>query len=195
MTNRKKKILFVQLFIFLLAISLLYFTYYNKQTDLKNTEKYIENKTNDGIDQSNSFENVEYKGVDLNGNRYVVRSKFADFDLEKPELINMEIMKTIFYFKDGTTLYVDGDTGTYNNKTKDMTFRKNIIAKYEDHILFSDNLDYLNSKDLLNIYGNVRTESIQGEIIADNLKIDLATQTLDVSMFDIKKEVTVNIRK
>ena len=41
----------------------------------------------------------------------------------------------------------------------------------------------------------MRTESIQGEIITDNLKIDLATQTLDVSMFDIKKEVTVNIRK
>ena len=107
----------------------------------------------------------------------------------------MQTMKTFFYFKDGSVLYVEGDSGTYNNKNKNMTFRENIIAEYQDNFLYADNLDYFNTKDLLNIYGNVRTESIQGEIIADNLKINLASQTLDVSMFDIKKEVTVNLRK
>ena len=40
--------------------------------------------------------------------------------------------------------------------------------------------------DSLSIYGNVKTESIQGNIMADNLEFDLDSKTLDISMFDKK---------
>ena len=195
MTDRKKKILIIQRLIFFSATLLLYSTYYKKDYSVTLAKKKTDNKEEVSSKNTNNFDNIEYKGVDLNGNRYVVKSETANFEIEKPELINMQIMKTVFYFKDGSTLYVEGDSGTYNNKNKNMTFRENIIAEYEDNFLYADNLDYFNTKDLLNVYGNVRTESVQGEVVADNLKINLASQTLDVSMFDIKKEVTVNLRK
>ena len=88
------------------------------------------------------------------------------------------------YFKDGTILRVRGDYGTYNNKTNDMNFRENIKVTYKEDALFSDNLDFLNSKNYLKIYGNVRAESIKGNIKADNLEFDLLKQTLDISMFN-----------
>ena len=93
-------------------------------------------------------------------------------------------MQSIFYFKDGTTLYVTGDYGTYNNKTNDMTFRDNIVALYLDNKLYADNLDYFNTKSLLIVYGNVQSESPEGNIEADNLKVDLSTKTLNLSMFN-----------
>ena len=74
-----------------------------------------------------------------------------------------------------------------------MTFRDNIKAVYEDDILFADNLDYLNSRSSLTIYGNVITKSIKGDIAADNLEFDLKTKTLDISMFD-NKQVNVKLR-
>ena len=109
MTDRKKKILLIQILIFISAVLLLYFTYSNKNGSLDSSKaiKPIENEPiQEGNDKkkSNRFENVEYKGVDLNGNRYVINSKIADFELEKPELINMDIMSAVFYFKDGTVL-------------------------------------------------------------------------------------------
>ena len=195
MTKRKKKVLTIQLLIFFSAIILLYSTYYKKDYSDDLMKKVDNNIESVGSEKTNNFKNIEYKGVDLNGNRYIIRSETADFEVDKPELINMQLMKTVFYFKDGSTLYVEGDSGTYNSKNKNMTFRENIVAEYQDNFVYADNLDYFNTKDLLNIYGNVRTESVEGEIIADNLKINLASQTLGISMFDIKKEVTVNLRK
>ena len=188
MTDRKKNILIIQILIFIVGVLLIYFTYLNKDYDEKiESVQKVKEKENDekktDLD-SNTFENVEYKGVDLRGNRYTIKSEVADFKVENPELINMKVMSAFFYFKDGTILKVRGDHGTYNNKTNDMNFRENIKVTYKEDALFSDNLDFLNSKNYLKIYGNVRAESIKGNIKADNLEFDLLKQTLDISMFN-----------
>ena len=188
MTYRKKKLLLIQISIFIFACSLIFFSYYNQNSQILPEV----NKSNNSIrgkkllteKESNTFENIEYNGIDLNGNRYLIKSENADFDVDKPELINMKVMQSIFYFKDGTTLYVTGDYGTYNNKTNDMTFRDNIVALYLDNKLYADNLDYFNTKSLLIVYGNVQSESPEGNIEADNLKVDLSTKTLNLSMFN-----------
>ena len=166
-----------------------------KDSDVVELREEIEKKieTAKKNPSTNSFENVTYKGIDLNGNRYVINSENANFEIENPELINMKIMNAIFYFKDGTILKVKGDYGTYNNQTYDMEFRGNIIAEYEENYLFADNLDFYNSKYSLTIYGNVKTESIKGNIVADNLEFDLATKTLDISMFS-NDQVNVKLR-
>jgi len=194
MTRRKKKLLSIQLIIFLSAITLLYITYYsNNNTIDKNQNPDLALTKEDIKTANNTFENIEYKGVDLNGNRYLIKSELANFDTETPEIINMKVMKTIFYFKDGTSMTLTGDYGTYNNKTFDMEFRDNIVAEYENNLLYADNLIYLNTKSLLTIYGNVMTESVQGNINADNVEIDLSAETLDISMFD-EKQINVNLR-
>ena len=204
MTKRKKKLLFIKISIFLFATILLYFAYNDGNKIDKKTLIKPEDKQNAPLEKnaSNNFEDVEYKGVDLNGNRYVIQSEKARFELDKPELIDMKVMHAIFYFKDGSILKIWGDYGTYNNQTKDMEFRENIIATRENEnlkdrekdYLYADNLDYLNSEGLLSIYGNVVTESIEGSIIADKIKIDLESETLNASMFDNSK-VKVKVKE
>ena len=193
MTNRKKNILLIQALIFITAILLIYYTYGNKdqKVDNKNNVSDIAKKKDsekeEGKSQSNTFLDVEYKGVDLQGNRYEVKSKEASFEVNSPEIINMKVMNAVFYFKDGTILKVRGNHGTYNNKNNNMSFKENVRAEYEKNYLFADNLDFFNTKNFLTIYGNVRTESIKGSMMADNLKFDLSKQTLDISMFNNKQ--------
>ncbi len=193
MTNRKKNILLIQALIFITAILLIYYTYGNKdqKVDNKNNVSDIAKKKDSEKEedkpQSNTFLDVEYKGVDLQGNRYEVKSKEASFEVKSPEIINMKVMNAVFYFKDGTILKVRGNHGTYNNKNNNMSFKENVRAEYEKNYLFADNLDFSNTKNFLTIYGNVRTESIKGSMIADNLKFDLSKQTLDISMFNNKQ--------
>tara|TARA_Y100000591_G_scaffold278801_1_gene257022 strand:+ start:443 stop:1042 length:600 start_codon:yes stop_codon:yes gene_type:complete len=197
-TKRKKRILTIQIIIFSVAMLIIFFTYYGKNdfSEKKNKSELIQEQSKDESSSDpniNTFENIEYKGIDLNGNRYVIMSEKASFDITKPELIDMKIMSAIFYFKDGTVLRVKGDYGTYNNKSNDMKFRENITAQYIDNFLYADNLDYLNTKNLLTIYGNVKTESIKGDILADNIEIDISKRTVDLSMFN-KGEVEVKIK-
>ncbi len=184
MIKRKTKLLVIQFLIFFTAILLIYLTYYQKQDDqTKNFEKnkIIETKTDD---KKNFFEDVQYRGVDLNGNRFVIESKTAEFEAENPNDIFMYKMLGYFYFKDGSVLRIQSDRGRYNNETQDTEFKDNIIAEHRDNVLYSDNIDYLNSKGLLKIYGNIRGNTDKGQILADTLNYDLKKETLSISMFD-----------
>ena len=54
----------------------------------------------------------------------------------------MKIVAAVFYFKDGTILYVKADTGIYNNKTLDMKFEQNVKANYINSELFANKAEY-----------------------------------------------------
>ena len=101
MSERKRKLIAIQSLLLLLAITIFYFVYYYK--NIKNQDSELVNskliESNEKDTTSNYFEDVEYKGIDVNGNRYVLKSQFASFDEQNPELINMVNMNAIFYFK------------------------------------------------------------------------------------------------
>ena len=199
MTKRKKKLLIIQSTLFFAAILIIFYTF-NKSNlpkedlKVKIIEKNNENTKIENTDQSNRFEDVTYSGLDTNNNRYILKSQIAEFETSKPEVIEMTNMKATFYFKDNTVLYVSSDKGIYNNKTNDMKFINNVKSEYEKNYLYSDNLDYLNTSNLLSVYGNVTGSGLNGDIEADKLNFDISKKTLDISMFD-NKQVNVNLKK
>ena len=185
MIKRKTKLLTFQILLFITAVTLIYLTYYKKddsasQSSLKDDTLQQTRTTDD----ENFFENVQYRGVDLNGNRYLIESETAKFDSKKPDDIFMSKMVGYFYFKDGSVLRIESDSGKYNNQTQDTQFRDNIKAEHKENLLFSDNIDYLNQKGLLKIYGNIKGKTDKGEIFADMLSYDLKRGSLDISMFN-----------
>ncbi len=196
MSYRKKRLLIIQIILTTIAIILAYIFYYkgNDQNDLRTTSEISSGITNQEEAQENFFENVEYRGIDANGNRYLLKSDFATFEKDKPELIKMAGMNAIFYFKDGKELNVYGDKGTYNNKTNDMEFRENVKVTQAENVIYSDNLDYFNLKKMINIYGNVKGKSLDGNFSSDILVLNIAKQTLDISMYN-KNQVNVNLKK
>jgi|TARA_B110000444_G_scaffold201954_1_gene194074 hypothetical protein len=180
MKIRKKKIILIQLTIFLIASLLVYNTYRDKTIVV---EQAIEIEAQSDID-TNSFTGVEYSGFDLNGNRYILKAKKADFKTESPELIDMSGVVSTFYLSDDTILTVISDEGLYNNITFDMEFRKNVISTYLTHTLLSDKLNYSNTNGNLIASGNVKGESVEkGEFFADKVEYTLASKVLDFSMF------------
>ena len=181
---------------FLIAVVIIYSFYYRGNENLE-VEKKIIDKNIAIIDEntnSNFFEDVEYKGIDANGNRYLLQSNLATFDEKNPELIEMVGMHAIFYFKDGKILNIYGDKGKYNNKTNDMEFRENVRVEQDLNKIFAENLDYFNLKRAINIYGNVRGESLDGNFTTDILELDIKNQTVDFSM-NSKEKVNVNLKR
>jgi hypothetical protein len=187
---RKKNLLLVQITIFLVASTLLYNTYRDKNQTVESFVK-IEAETSP---DTNSFTDIEYSGFDLTGNRYVLKAKQANFKTETPEVINMNEVFAKFYLKDGTVLTVVSDAGVYNNVTFDMEFSNNVQSNYLTHTLQSDLLSYSNSNTKLIATGNVRGESIEkGEFSADNVEYDLGDKSLNFSMFG-SKQVNVKLK-
>tara|TARA_B100000123_G_C25593766_1_gene368269 strand:- start:39 stop:650 length:612 start_codon:yes stop_codon:yes gene_type:complete len=200
-TKRKKKLILIQLTLFILGLIIAYFTYYNKDK-ISNREIVRENiqkkiteelKKKDLNEEGNVFYNIEYSGFDLQGNRYVLQSEEAITNNINSELIQMKKIKAIFYFKDDTILYIWSDIGVYNNKTLDMEFEYNVRANYNNSKLFAEKAEYSNSKGFLTITKNVRINSSEGNLMADKLLFDIKNQNLNIASFNNNK-INANIK-
>ena len=188
--ERKKKLRIIQLGLLFLAFCIILFTYSENKNTVQKKEiltKTTKEKVNKELkgenqdDEANVFYNISYSGIDLSGNRYLLKSKIAKTSLEDDEIIDMTEVKAVFYFKDNTKLNVSSKFGQYNNKTLDMIFKKSVKADYQNSVLFAEEAEYSNSKSLLTISEKVRVKDTRGNLKADKLLFDLKKQTLNIS--------------
>ena len=191
MIERKKKLRIIQFSLLVIGLLIIYLTYYNKDAD--NSVQEVSEKIEPALEEDDVFFNIEYTGLDLHGNRYVLKSEEARLDKSKPEIVYMKNVSTIFYFKDNTVLYIWSDEGVYNNKNFDMKFSLNVRAEYMGTKLFAEKADYSNSKNYLSIYENVRIDDIRGNLIADKLLFDIKKQNLAITSFNDGK-INANIK-
>ena len=191
MIERKKKLRLIQLTLLICGLLIIYNTYYNKKTNLDeeiisqtNKNKIKEQKTEIKEEDGDIFFNVEYSGLDLSGNRYMLKSKEAYFDEKFTEIVYMNSVNAVFYFKNDSNLYVSSDQATYNTKNLNMKFEKNVEAKYQGSKLFADKAEYSNSESYLSIYENLKVIDIKGSLVADKLLFDIKNQELDITSFN-----------
>ena len=186
---------FIQISLLLLAFLLIFFTYFfNLQKKQPSTNlDQIKTIEPDGEKEKvlNTFSDVQYGGFDKNGNRFVIGSKYANFEIDRPNIIRMEQILCTFYFKDDTNLTIVSNYGIYNNVTNDMEFTENVKMNYLENVLFSEKANFFNAKNELLIEGNVKTKSPEGELQADKLDFNLGSKKLKISMYNDKK---VNIK-
>ena len=141
------------------------------------------------------FYNIEYSGLDLNGNRYNIKSKEAINNPDDIELVNMKFVDAKFYFKDDTVLTIESDKGIYNNKTLDIEFIGNVKGAYLDSKLFAQKASYSNSKGFVTISDNVKIIDIKGKMIAEKLLFDIKNKTLDISSNNNSKvKANINLK-
>jgi len=200
MIERKKKLRFLQLLLLTVSLLFIYLGYYNKENELsdkliseENKKKLEDQNLDNKGDSKDVFYNIEYTGLDLNGNRYILKSEIANLDEQKPEIVYMEKVEGVFYFKDGTILYIWSDKGIYNNKSLDMNFENNVKANYLESQLFAQKANYSNTESYLSISENVRINDVRGNMIADKLLFDITNQTLDITSFN-KGKIDVNFK-
>ena len=176
-----------------LGVLIISFTYF----DSKKSSKYniVSKETQDKIkfqisnqnQEDNVFFDIEYSGLDLNGNRYILKSERATNSKFNQEIVNLEIVIAYFYFKDDTVLEVKSEQGVYNNKTLDMTFDGNVEAVYEKSYLTAQKAVFSNSKGFLTVTDDVKVKDAKGTISADELLFDITKQTLDIASFNNNK--------
>ena len=200
MIQRKKKLIFFQIILFTIGLSIIIYTYYFREE--KNSEiisfdniKKVDNKLKASQDLGEDvFLNIKYTGLDLAGNRYILLAKEAITNKANEELVDMKFVEVTFYFKDETTLNVSSDAGLYNNKTLDMIFRDNVVAIYEGSKLTAQKADYSNSKSFLTVSDNVIVTDNKGVISADKLLFDIKKQNLNIVSINNKINANIDLK-
>ena len=187
MTERKKKLITIQISLLIIGSLIILFTY--SDLNFSDEEKILTTETQKRIDEQlknesqdgDIFFNIEYSGLDLAGNRFILKSKEALNKKASQEIVKMKFVEAFFYFKDGTVLKILSERGIYNNKTLDMSFDGNVKAKYEGSELFAQKAEYSNSKSFLIISNEVKVKDYRGTMFADKLFFDIKKQTLNIA--------------
>ena len=198
--DRKKKLRIVQLCLISIGILTLIFTYSDKINLKKksSTAQELKKEVDDNMINNkenangNVFYNIEYSGLDLAGNRYILKSQSAINNSLDSDLIDMTGVTAVFYFKDGTILKIKSNFGEYNNSTLDINFKSDIKAEYGESTLEAQYAEYSNSRGFLTVTDNVIVNDIQGNLVADKLLFDIKSQTLEIETFNDKR-ISVNI--
>lgn len=187
MISRSKKIKLFQLFLISSGTILIFLTYVIFKPNL--SEKIISDQTKSIIDDKikkegekvNTFYDIEYSGIDLSGNRYILKAKEASDHEKDSELINLKFVNAVFYFEDNKTLNVSSDYGQYNNKTLDMTFKNSVKGRYDGSELFADQAKYSNSESYILISNNVKIKDFRGTMFAEKIMLDIDKNKLNIS--------------
>jgi len=198
--DRKKKLKIVQLCLIFIGILALVFTYSDKinlkkkSSTAQELKKEIDENMVNNIENANGnvFYNIEYSGLDLAGNRYILKSKSAINNSLDSDLIDMTGVTAVFYFKDGTLLKIKSNFGEYNNSTLDINFKSDIKAEYGESTLEAQYAEYSNSQGFLTITDNVIVNDLQGNLVADKLLFDIKSQILEIETFNDKR-IRVNV--
>ena len=185
--NRKT----IQFMLLSLGVLLIFGTYvfypkFNKTIDEENLVKKKKETTIDSK-KSNTFKNVEYKGLYNTDSPFTVKSEVAHILKSDPDLINMTFMKAIIEMNDGRIIVITGDRGKYNKLTYDSYFEGNVKLTDGKTIVLSENLDLLSSEDYAYIYNSVSITNENGFLVADQIDYNFETEKYNITMFDNDK--------
>ena len=106
MIERKKKLRLIQFTLLLIGLAVIIFTYtgtiknskeviVSKETQEKIKKQALSKNSKDG----DIFYNIEYTGLDLSGNRYILKSKEAYSNKLSQEIVNMTSVEAFFISK------------------------------------------------------------------------------------------------
>ena len=199
--ERSKKLKIIQISLLISGLIIILFTYVidnqisKKEISSLKVDKIIDKNLEENQDKIDIFYDIEYVGLDLAGNRYILKSKEAYTDKLLKNTINLKLVKATFYFKDDTVLNVYSDTGNYNNINLNMNFYGNVKATYQNSDLYAQRAEYSNSKSMLLISEEVEVIDSRGTLFADKLIFDIDNQKLNiVSNKNNKINTNINLR-
>ena len=188
MTNRKKKLRLIQLSLLIIGSVVFFYSYSQIDRDSSSNDNYKKLNKNKNLlsekeNNSDTFYNIQYSGIDLAGNRYILKSEEAIMNKNDQKLVNMKKVDANFYFKDNTVLNVTSEKGLYNNESLDMIFEVDVKAHYLESKLSSQKAEYLNSKSFLIISKEVKLIDPKGNINADKVLLDINNKRLNIEAF------------
>ncbi len=176
-------------FSLVIAIIILFFTTYysgdkdeiidaNKNSSTENASKLTE-KT------SNVIEDVSYAGSNNKGTFFEINAAITEIKHDEPNLSRLQDVFVVIRLRNLRTIHIQSDKAVFDKISNDTNFFGNVkITDEQDNVITSDNLDFYNSKNLLQVYNNVAYTGKKGDLIADQVLVDLLNNKADIFMFE-----------
>ena len=197
-----KRVILSTLFLILIISSVLFYDKYFKKLDesenLVTENLVINNSAKSSIKsidkkKSNFIKNLEYEISTIDQNKYKITSESSEITYKDgQELILMNKVKAILNNKTKDIDYlffISAEKGVYNNFNYYTKFEDNVEIRYEDNLIYADELILDLENNLVFIKDNVKYKGVVGILEADNIKLNLLTMKTDIFMNNNNKNI------
>ena len=196
--------LLLQISLFFIMLFIGYIFYNNYFVDKKTQETFIINsqtkKNNKTLKENeitikdkdkeenkeiknNVIKNLKYKLNIAENGTYEIRANSSEINLKDgQEIVLMKGVIAIFSDKNSNKLFISSDNAVFNSVNYNTLFKGNIKIQKEEDIITSNKLEFDFIKNIILVYENVKYIGLKGEIIVDNIKINLITRNVEFFM-------------
>ena len=179
----KKNLIQLMLVVSLIVIVYIFYIYFFVSKPIPKEEVKIENLEIETNDQTNVIENLKFSSFDKSGNKYLIEALYGSADLvDDIVYYDMTNVVAVIKFPNGEKIEIKSNYARYNSLTYETNFKENIIARYINHTLTSENLDLLFLDNLITVYNKLIYKNLNDTLIADKLEIDIITKNLKIFM-------------
>ena len=133
--------------------------------------------------KNNVIKNLKYKLNIAENGTYEIRANSSEINLKDgQEIVLMKGVIAIFSDKNSNKLFISSDNAVFNSVNYNTLFKGNIKIQKEEDIITSNKLEFDFIENIILVYENVKYIGLKGEIIVDNIKINLITRNVEFFM-------------
>ena len=190
----KKVLIQITLLIIIVLILATFFTFYlskkGKNLVLKEKNKkefLVENQDS----ELNIIKDITYIAKDDRENLFKIESKFGKINPEEPDLVLMDNVTAIITLKNREKIIISSNHALYDSKSYETNFYDNVLLKYIDHSIVSENIYLSFENNLVSISNNIIYKDLNNEMKADEIEMNLITKEIKVFMHNNEKKVQI----
>ena len=189
-----------QLFLIIILISSLvifYYKFFDNESvkEEVNIEITSPNKTVNET-TNNVIKNLNYQIKIENDNDYKISSEFSEISYKSGvEYVLMKKVKASLKDKDNRTILISSNNASYNNDNHNTIFENKVKISYLDNVIFAEKMILDFEKNYILISDNVNYNGSMGILKADNIKINLITKKISISMNNNNENIIISSTK
>ena len=185
--NKKIIIQSILFLIILLLLIFFFFKYFSKnnQTSSNTDKTSLTSASKENF--ANIIEIIEYNSNDETGNLYNIKAEYGEILNESKNLILMKDVTAKIIFNHNEQIIITSKKAIYNTINYDTKFEEDILVKYAEHTIASNNVDLLFKDNKVKIYNEIDYNNLNTNLLADNAEINLLTKNLKIYMNNNKK--------
>ena len=189
--NKKNLFQLILVVLLFIIVYIFYLNFFKTTTQKNKQEVTTQNKDFNSEINTNVIENLKYVSEDIFGNRYTIEAKSAEIINDEEEVIKLIDVEATIDSENQDIIYINSDYADYNRINNNTVFQDNIKINYGNHLINSDIINLNFQKNMIEILENVHYSSLDTEMYADRVEIDLINKKLKLSMSNGVDEILI----
>ena len=187
--NKKIIIQFLLLLVVFGIVLSVFFLYFNKEKNQKETSLKTSKILNSEIDNETGtlIKDINYSFSDPSGNYYELFSELGKVDIQNSDKMFMTNVEALIYLKNSSPIKIVSKYANYNKIDHETNFFENVELTHLIHKATSENLDISFNSNKASMYKDIVYNKPGTQLIANRLEIDLITKNTKIFM-DKKSE-------